>query len=65
MAPEILFRLEMLAGDVAALRSKLILLVGSPRAGKTALLYSNGTRTASELSRFGQENCEMTAKLVG
>ena len=36
--PEMLPRLEQLATEIAALHSKLILLLGPPRAGKTDLL---------------------------
>ena len=33
-------KLERLIGEIADLNSKLVLLIGSPRSGKTALLYS-------------------------
>jgi chloramphenicol 3-O-phosphotransferase len=41
-------KLERLATEVAALHSKLILLVGAPRTGKTALLVAFGKRAKTE-----------------
>lgn len=37
-------RLDQLVAEIASLHSKLILLVGPPRAGKTALLNTFGSR---------------------
>lgn len=48
-------KLERLATEVAALHSKLILLVGTPRAGKTALLVAFGKRVEAEPLNVGSE----------
>jgi len=48
-------KLERLAREVAALHSKLILLVGAPRAGKTAFLIAFGKRVESEPMNVGAE----------
>ncbi len=48
-------RLERLASEVAALHSKLILLVGKPRTGKTACLLAFGKRVATEPMNVGSE----------
>lgn len=48
-------KLERLATEVAALHSKLILLVGPPRAGKTALLVAFGKRVEAEPLNVGSE----------
>nr|WP_300335154.1 BREX-3 system P-loop-containing protein BrxF [Accumulibacter sp.] len=48
-------KLERLANEVAALHSKLILLVGTPHAGKTALLLAFGKRVATEPMNVGSE----------
>jgi len=48
-------KLERLASEVAALHSKLILLVGKPRAGKTAFLLAFGKRVATEPMNVGSE----------
>jgi hypothetical protein len=38
VAPQVVEKLERLVDEVAALQSKLILLIGAPQSGKTALL---------------------------
>lgn len=48
-------KLERLAIEVAALHSKLILLIGPPRAGKTALLVAFGKRVEAEPLNVGSE----------
>lgn len=48
-------KLERLATEVAVLHSKLILLVGTPRAGKTALLVAFGKRVEAEPLNVGSE----------
>jgi hypothetical protein len=48
-------KLERLATEVAALHSKLILLVGAPRTGKTALLVAFGKRATTEPMNVGSE----------
>ncbi|TLD44379.1 MAG: hypothetical protein FAZ92_03367 [Accumulibacter sp.] len=48
-------QLDRLATDVVAINSKLILLVGAPAAGKTALLIAFGERVAVEPISVGPE----------
>ncbi|MCM8625487.1 BREX-3 system P-loop-containing protein BrxF [Accumulibacter sp.] len=48
-------QLDRLATDVGALHCKLILLVGAPGAGKTALLIAFGKRVAAEPINVGAE----------
>jgi chloramphenicol 3-O-phosphotransferase len=48
-------KLERLATEVAALHSKLMLLVGAPHAGKTALLVAFGKRVEAEPLNVGSE----------
>ena len=50
---EMLLRLEQLVGEIGVLHSKLILLIGLPRAGKTALLGEFGKRVDAELLNVG------------
>lgn len=40
VAPQVIEKLERLVDEVGALQSKLVLLIGAPNVGKTALLYS-------------------------
>lgn len=40
VAPQLIEKLERLVDDVGAVQSKLVLLLGPPTAGKTALLHS-------------------------
>lgn len=40
VAPQVIEKLERLVDEVGALQSKLVLLIGPPNIGKTALLYS-------------------------
>ena len=40
VAPQVIEKLERLVDEVGALQSKLVLLIGPPNAGKTALLHS-------------------------
>ena len=40
VAPQVIEKLERLVDEVGALQSKLVLLIGAPNAGKTALLHS-------------------------
>jgi len=51
----VLAQLERLATDVAALNSKLILLVSAPGAGKTAFLLEFGKRVAAEPINVGAQ----------
>ena len=48
-------RLERLVNEVSALHSKLILLVGPPHAGKTALLVTFGNRVEAMPLNVGSE----------
>ena len=48
-------RLEQLAVEVTALNSKLILIVGPPHSGKTALLAAFGKRLGVEPLNIGSE----------
>ena len=68
-------KLDRLVGDVGAVHSKLILLVGSPRAGKTALLgklgklrsvspLNVGTEVAGRLSVFPQKQRHLQASTI-
>jgi hypothetical protein len=40
VAPQVIEKLERLVDEVGALQSKLVLLIGAPNAGKTALLHA-------------------------
>ena len=40
VAPQLIEKLERLVDEVGALQSKLVLLIGAPNAGKTALLHA-------------------------
>ena|ERR1035437_2744748 len=53
--PEMLARLEQLVTEIAALHSKLILLVGPPRAGKTDLLTAFAEHTKAHILNVGSE----------
>ena len=68
-------KLDRLVGDVGAVHSKLILLVGSPRAGKTALLgklgelrnvtpLNVGTEVAGQLSVCPQKQRHLQASTI-
>jgi hypothetical protein len=50
-----LVRLERLVDDLSALRSKLILLIGPPGSGKTALMRAFGGHTEAEILNLGAE----------
>lgn len=52
---EAMQRLETFTRDISALHSRLILLVGSPRSGKTALLNSFGKRNDLAPLNIGSE----------
>lgn len=52
---EMLLQLEQLVGEIGALHSKLILLIGPPRVGKTALLVAFGKRVEAEPLNVGSE----------
>jgi hypothetical protein len=54
-APEMLARLEQLANEIGALHSKLILLVGAPHTGKTALLSAFAKRVEASPLNVGSE----------
>ncbi|MGY8904397.1 MAG: BREX-3 system P-loop-containing protein BrxF [Burkholderiales bacterium] len=54
-APEMLARLEQLATEIGALHSKLILLVGAPHTGKTALLAAFAGRVEASTLNVGSE----------
>lgn len=54
-APEMLARLEQLATGIGALHSKLILLIGAPHAGKTALLTAFAAVVGSSTLNVGSE----------
>ena len=54
-APEMLARLELLATEIGALHSKLILLVGAPHTGKTALLAAFAGRVDASTLNVGSE----------
>lgn len=54
-APEMLARLEQLATEISALHSKLILLVGAPHTGKTALLSAFAGRLEASTLNVGSE----------
>lgn len=54
-APEMLARLEELATEIGALHSKLILLVGVPHTGKTALLSAFAGRVEASTLNVGSE----------
>ena len=51
--PDTLFRLERLATEIGALQSKLLLLIGPPGSGKTALLQSFAERLGALPLRVG------------
>ena len=53
VAPEKLTELEQLAIEIGSLRSKLILLVGAPRTGKTALLSAFAERVDANILNVG------------
>jgi hypothetical protein len=50
-----LARLEQLVGEIAPLHTKLILPVGPPRCGKTALLQGLAERTQTSIFSVGDE----------
>ena len=52
-ALEMLARLDLLATEIGALHSKLILLVGAPHTGKTALLATFGGRVEARTLNVG------------
>ena len=54
-APEMLERLVQLATEIGLLQSKLILLVGGPQAGKTALLVEFAGRMDTNILCVGSE----------
>lgn len=54
-APEMLARLEQLATEIGAIHSKLILLVGAPHTGKTALLSAFARRIDASTLNVGSE----------
>jgi len=54
-APEMLARLEQLATEIGALHSKLILLVGAPHTGKTALLAAFAGRVEARTLNVGSQ----------
>jgi hypothetical protein len=54
-AQEMLARLEQLANEIGALHSKLILLVGAPHTGKTALLSAFAKRVEAIPLNVGSE----------
>lgn len=54
-APEMLARLEQLVTEIGALHSKLILLVGAPHTGKTALLATFAGRVEASTLNVGSE----------
>ena len=55
VAPEMLARLDHLATEIGALHSKLILLVGGPHTGKTALLAAFAERMDAKTLNVGSE----------
>jgi hypothetical protein len=54
-ATEMLARLEQLATEIGALQSKLILLVGAPHTGTTALLAAFAGRVDASILNVGSE----------
>jgi len=52
---EMISRLETLTSEISALHSRLILLIGPPRSGKTALLNSFGERMGMVPLSIGSE----------
>lgn len=52
---DMISRLETLASEIGALHSRLILLIGPPRSGKTALLKSFGERMGMVPLSIGSE----------
>ena len=54
-APEMLARLEQLATEIGAIHSKLILLVGAPHTGKTALLAAFAGRVEASTLNVGSK----------
>jgi hypothetical protein len=52
---EMISRLETLTSEISALHSRLILLIGPPRSGKTALLNSFGERMGMVPLNIGSE----------
>lgn len=54
-APEMLARLEQLATEISALHSKLILLVGEPHTGKTALIAAFAKHVDASPLKVGSE----------
>ena len=54
-APEMLVRLEQLATEIGALHSKLILLIGAPHTGKTALLAAFAGHVGASTLNVGSE----------
>lgn len=55
VAPEMLARLEQLATEISDLHSKLILLVGAPHTGKTALLAAFAEHVGASTLNVGSE----------
>ena len=53
--PEMLARLEQLATEIGALQSKLILIVGTPHTGKTALLEALAKKRGVSVFSVGSE----------
>lgn len=55
MAPQVVEKLERLIDEVGALQSKLVLLIGAPHSGKSALLRSLAKSTSVTLLNVGSE----------
>ncbi|MEI6207843.1 MAG: BREX-3 system P-loop-containing protein BrxF [Desulfuromonadales bacterium] len=53
--PEVMERLELLVKDIQALQSKLVLLIGTTGAGKSALLRHLATRRCTRVLNVGAE----------
>ena len=55
VAPQVIEKLERMVDEVGALQSKLILLIGPPNSGKTALLHSLAKRKGVTPLNVGAE----------
>jgi hypothetical protein len=63
VAPDTLARLKQLTTEISARHTKLILIVGAPQSGKTALLSAFAKRLERRILNVGSELGRQLAKL--